>query len=78
MKERVSEMADIKKLNMYYEGIVIHAEYGTDSWIGQYNNLKYKSKPKCIKNLGPEISREERLFNKCCWDHWEASGKKQT
>lgn len=31
MKERVSEMADIKKLNMYYEGIVIHAEYGTDS-----------------------------------------------
>lgn len=77
MKERVSEMADIKKLNMYYEGIVIHAEYGTDSWIGQYNNLKYKSKPKCIENLGPEISREERLFNKC-WDHWGASGKKQT
>ena len=29
-----------------------------------------------IENLGPEISREERLFNKCCWDHWEASGKK--
>lgn len=31
MKERVSEMADIKKLNMYYEGIFIHVEYGTDS-----------------------------------------------
>lgn len=45
---------------------------------GQYNNLKYKNTPKCIENLGPEISREERLFNKCCWDHWEASGKKQT
>ena len=29
-----------------------------------------------IENLGPEISREERLLNKCCWDHWEASGKK--
>ena len=48
----------------------------THEQTGQYNNLKYKNKPMYIENLGPEISREERLFNKCCWDHWEASGKK--